>query len=230
MRNVIPKTIVTLIICLLMTNNVAQAKPGYGVSCKGCHGTANAPNRPGALDVLGEGFLDLGNGNRNDGKNRGAIPFFTVEPGGSIDLTMEVIDGSDVYSVELKRLDIAAVLGPATDFLTGFTPDGSWFELGAEPYYAATGGFVDGIDWTSGPVGFSYTLGIDAFTPENTYDLEFAVAGLGAPSKFYEDMHFYLVVENAIPEPSTLALAGLGIIGVCTGYLKRRRRSEQKLT
>jgi hypothetical protein len=181
---------------LFMANNSAQAKPGYGISCKNCHGTAGEANRPGALEVLGEGLLDLGDGNRNDSKDRGAIPFFTVEPGGSIDLTMNVVDGSDVYSVQLKRLDIAAVLGPAsTDFLTGYTPDGSWFELGAEPYYASTGGFSPGTTWTSGPVGYTYTLGIDALTPENTYDLEFAVAGLGAPDKFYEDQHFYLVVE-----------------------------------
>jgi len=211
-------------VLLLSLGNMAQAKPGWGVSCKGCHGTAGEANRPGALEVLGEGLLDLGDGNRNDGKNRGEIPFFTVEPGGSIDLTMNVLDGSDVYSVELKRLDIAAVLGLAdTDYLTGFAPDGDWFELGVEPYYATTGGNADGIDWTSGPVGFTYTLGIDALTPENVYDLEFAVAGLGAPSKFYDDQHFYLVVANAIPEPGTIALAGLGIIGIFASRMKRRK-------
>jgi hypothetical protein len=208
---------------LLSFGNMAQAKPGWGVSCKGCHGTAGEANRPGALDVLGEGLLDLGDGNRNDGKNRGAIPYFTVEPGGSIDLTMNVVDGSDVYSVELKRLDIAAVLGLVdTDYLTGYTPDDDWFELGTEPYYAATGGNASGIEWISGPVGFTYTLGIDALTPENTYDLEFAVAGIGAPSKFYEDQHFYVVVASVIPEPSTLALAGLGIIGIFASRTKRR--------
>ena len=197
---------------LVALGNVAQAKPGWGVSCKGCHGTAGEANRPGALEVIGEGLLDLGDGNRNDGKNRGAIQYFTVEPGGSINLDMNVVDGSDVYSVELKRLDVAAVLGPAsTDYLTGYTPDGGWFELGAEPYYAATGGFSPGITWTSGPVGFTYTLSVDALTPLNTYDLEYAVAGLGAPSKFYEDQHFYLQV---IPEPGTLLLLGVSGLGM----------------
>jgi hypothetical protein len=29
---------------------------------------------------------------------------------------------------------------------------------------------------------------------------------------------------NVIPEPSTFALAGLGMIGICAGYMKKRRR------
>jgi hypothetical protein len=216
MKTTLSTAFVMTLVLLLSLGNMAQAKPGYGSSCKNCHGTAGEANRPGALAVLGEGLMDLGDGNRNDGKNRGAIPFFTVEPGGSIDLTMDVVDGSAVYSVELKRLDVAAVLGPAnTDYLTGFAPDGDWFELGTEPYYASTGGFSPGTSWTSGPAGYTYSLGIDALTPENVYDLEFAVAGLGAPSKFYGDKHFYLVVGNALP--STRILGDADLSGSVTG-------------
>jgi len=228
------------VLTMATVSDVAHAFPNFGVangnSCKGCHAApGNQPpgsgsDRLDALAVLGEGLLDK-DSERNDGHARGAIPFFTVEPGGAVDLTMQVLDGADAYAVQLKRFETAGVLGPAdTDFLAGFTPDASWFPQGpSDPgppvpntYYTSVSGF-DAKDWAGdGPEPWTFTLTVDPNTPENVYDLEFAVAGLNDTThqKFYGDRHFYVVVGSEVPEPATLGLVLVGL-GIC--LLKRRR-------
>ncbi|NOZ41429.1 MAG: PEP-CTERM sorting domain-containing protein [Planctomycetes bacterium] len=219
---------------LFAFENVAQAFPGSAVgtgnSCASCHSSDGGSNpvqptndpasdRVDALEILGEALLDLGDGNRNDGKDRGSLQVFTVQPGGTVDLTMQVLDGADKYAVQLKRLEKAGVLGPAdTDFLTGFVPDVSWFAQGVPNTYYTSVPFS--TSWAvvspSGPDPYTFSLTVDPGTPLNVYDLEFAVAG-HQNVRFYDDLHFYL---NVVPEPNTLALLAVAGMGIC--YLRRR--------
>jgi hypothetical protein len=148
----------------------------------------------------------------------GAIPFFTSQPGDTIALTMDVLDGTDLYAVQIKRLEKAGILSPVanTNFLTGYTADGTWVPQAGPPvYYTSVG---DSTAWAvngpSGPDPYTFALTLALDTPLDTYDLEYAVAGrLNDTSrlKFYGDQHFYLTV---IPEPGTFALMILGFAGV----------------
>ncbi len=230
LSNIVP---FVAILTMVAFCDVVQARPGYGGnadSCKGCHGSGGQSNRPGALEVTGEGLLNLDdlNGTNSD---RGDLQFFSVEPGGSIDLTMNVLDGTDVYAVQIKRFGEAGVLDPAgSNFLTGYADDSAstWYALEpasgpADTFFTNIPGFGTGTAWTGEPDDpYAFTLTLDANTQVDTYDLQYAVAGrTDGYVNFYEDQHFYVVVSEAIPEPSTLVLLGMASLGLCC--LKRRR-------
>lgn len=219
-----------LVGCLVSgLERMACAFPDFGGSCKNCHGAAaGGSDRANALTVLGEGLRDL-DAQRNDGNARGAIPFFTAQPGDTIGLTMNVLDGSDLYAVQLKRLEKAGILSPVanTNFLTGYTPDGAWVPQAGPPVYytSSSGATVWPVNGPSGPDPYIFALTIAMNTPLDTYDLEYAVAGrLDGTSrrKFYGDQHFYLAV---IPEPGTFALLILGLAGVGLVAWRQRRQT-----
>lgn len=216
------------VVLLTTITSGAYARPDFGVSCKDCHGAAGGgSDRANALAVLGEGLLNL-DAQRNDGSPRGAIPFFTAQPGDTIALTMNVLDGTDLYAVQIKRFETAGVLSPVagTNFLTGYTADGAWVPQAGPPvYYTSVG---DSTAWPvngpSGPDPYTFALTIAMDTPLDTYDLEYAVIGrLNDTSrlKFYGDQHFYLTV---IPEPGTFALMILGFAGVGLAAWRQRWR------
>jgi hypothetical protein len=218
-----------LIGCLVSgLGRMAYAFPDFGGSCKNCHGAAGGgSDRANALAVLGEGLLNL-DALRNDGSVRGAIPYFTGRPGDTIALTMNVLDGTDLYAVQFKRLEKAGILSPVanTNFLTGYTADGSWVPQAGPPAYFTS--VADSTVWPvsgpSGPDSYAFALTLAMDTPLDTYDLEFAVAGrldVTSRLKFYGDQHFYLTV---VPEPGTFALMVLGFAGV--GLTAWRQRSR----
>jgi hypothetical protein len=222
--NVLLRTMMTTAACLLMTNNAAFALPNFGESCSACHGVNVGGMNPNKMEVTGfDTTLDLGV--QLDGNVRGLLSTFTALPGDTITLQMTVTDNAQTYGVQLKRLYKSGQEVSLLNFLTnpmyGTDSVPPWSNEGADP--------VNGPQWfTQGPIDggvgsvYNFDLVLDPNTPFDVYDLEFAIAGGGAytPSSWYQDEHFYLQV---IPEPGTLALAGLGMIGIFTGFLKRRR-------
>ena len=94
-----------------------------------------------------------------------------------------------------------------------------------------------GLAASIGGGGDSWTLGTFTKSDEGIgtgdYDLDLEI-GLSAILGTY-NLNWYLpgsgrigtfgtFTVNVIPEPSTFALAGLGMIGICAGYMKKRRR------
>ncbi len=94
-----------------------------------------------------------------------------------------------------------------------------------------------GLDATIGAGGDNWALNTFTKSDEGigtgVYDLDLDI-GLSAVLGSY-DLTWYLsgsgrtgtfgtFTVNVIPEPSTFALAGLGMIGICAGYMKKRRR------
>ena len=199
---------------LVAMTGIAAAFPNLGVdngnSCKVCHGPPPAPGtggiRAGALAVIGQKTLDLGT--QLNGKTRGALQTFTVTAGESVDLIVDVLDGSDLYAVELKRLETGGQKNDETNLLSagaGYVPDVDWVGQGPLPatYYTSVAGSTA---WGGVTTRYTFTLSVDPATPPDVYDLEFAVAGrqldAGGRLKVYSDEHFYLeVLPTPVPDP-----------------------------
>jgi len=199
---------------IVATTDVAHAFPSLGGSCDTCHGPSGGGTvRDGALQVTGEKLLDLGT--QLDGNQRGELQTFTAMAGDTVALTVDVLDGSEDYAVELKGLDSGGQKNSQSNTLAGYTPDPSWTAQQGGAYYTTAPTSWDG---NTDQLVFNLTLAPD--TPIDVYDLEFAVAGT---PKFYADQHFYLEVVP-VPEPVSLVLVGLGLVSVAL-LASRRRRS-----
>jgi hypothetical protein len=204
---------------------VASAKPSFAInnnnSCRdGCHVTVET----GRMQVIGgDGLLDLGT--QLGGQMRGPLTVFNVEPGNTVTLTMEVLNGDALFAVQLKRLEQPGQLVSLDNFLTWlednieanvWTPQ----EAPDRPYFTKDDGDNGGLSGSeAGP--FSFDLFVDAATPPDVYDLEFAVAGVSTNEDlFYQDNHFYLQV---VPEPAAGASV-LAAISTLVGVHRARRR------
>ena len=75
------------------------------------------------------------------------------------------------------------------------------------------------------PGVYSYNFDVTAPAALGTFDLLGALLAFDGnfqgSGDLWDTTTFRITV---IPEPSTFALAGLGMIGICAGYLKKRRR------
>ncbi len=178
-----------------------EAKPAWGGSCGSCHtGAADMEVDP-TLPIL-----DLGGPN-------GALKTYTVLPGETVALKMNVLDGATKYAGELKRLDQPGLGGTTLVF----TADPSWTNFGTYFTWPSGGGVAT---WT-GPTTLTYLLGVDASTPLDVYDLEFAVGVKGGGLR-YDDEHFYL---NVVPEPGALLLLTPALTGLGICLYRRRRKT-----
>jgi hypothetical protein len=141
-------------------------------------------------------LMDLGT--QLDGKTRGPLKVFRVIAGGTATLQVDVLDGSKEYAVQLKRLEKAGQVNNQENFLIWSETNevgNDWDEWGQSSPYFTQGVFTD-----TAPTTLSFDLLVDADTPADVYDLEFALAGHdpGAPEAlFYQDEHFYLEVLPA---------------------------------
>jgi hypothetical protein len=209
----------------LMPAGIASAKPSFAInndnSCSVCHTRIVS----GRMDVIGaDEMVDLGT--QLDGSERGPLSTFWVVPGESVTLSMEVLDGSSSgcsacskFAVQLKRLEKSGQEIDLSNFLIWAEdnlPGNPWTrqEVTNPPYFTKDDGNDGGLpSQDAGP--FSFDLFVDAATPPDFYDLEFAVAGKGG-GLWYEDQHFYVQV---VPEPSATLL---GIVAVSAIAAVRR--------
>jgi hypothetical protein len=141
-------------------------------------------------------LLDLGT--QLNGKTRGPLKVFRVISGGTATLQVDVLNGSNDYAVQLKRLETEGQVNSQENFLIWSEANevgNDWDMWGESSPYFTAGGFSD-----TDPTTLSFDLLIDADTPADVYDLEFALPGHdpGSPENlFYQDEHFYLDVLPA---------------------------------
>ena len=219
-------TLVAAAVILALTlPGVAGAKPSFAInndnSCQtSCH--TNVLDNHLAV-VFADENVDLGT--QLNGNQRGPLPTFLVDAGTTVTLSAEVLNGEDKFAVQLKRLEKSGQANDLNNFLIWMEdnlPGNPWTrqEDTNPPYFTKDDGKNGGLSGSAAGV-FSFDLFVDANTPPDFYDLEFAVAGKGK-GLWYEDQHFYVEV---VPEPSTAVLGAVALSMIAALGSARRFRA-----
>jgi len=127
-----------------------------------------------------------------NGKNRGDLETFVADPGTTVTMSVDVLTGADKYAIQLKRLETEGQTFSQENFMVWSNPGNTEWNLQGDqtvqPY------FTSDIGENTGAQTLNFELTIDASTPADVYDLEFAIAGKNGDNLFYQDEHFYLAV------------------------------------
>ncbi len=205
---------------LIAVANEAQAWPDSGANCAGCHRTA----RTDAMAVTNfDGMIDLDAVNLGTATDRGPLKYFDVVQGSTVTLSLDVLNGADLYAVKLNGLDGGGVMNDVNNkliFSDANDAGNPWTDQGGYFTKDAGNGF-EGISWSGSTTSFTFDLFVDAATPLDTYDLEFAVAGV-EDGRWNGSEHFYLNVK-AVPEPASWVLFSCCGVGLMW-YVRRRKR------
>ncbi len=155
-------------------------------SCTDCHSSI----RTDRLQVTPQAVLiDLGT--QLDGNTLGQLNAFEVEPGATVVLSVDILNGSGKWAAQLKHLEKGGQAQSLANMLV-WSQSGNtgWSEHGSSPYMATS------VQENTGAQTLIFSLTLDAATPPDTYDLVFAVAGKSS-GMFYQEEHFYLNVLGA---------------------------------
>ena len=182
-----------VVLLLLCAATPAAAEPAWGKSCLSCHDSLLT----GRLFVYGEDTLADPDENATGAPDRGTLPVFQVQRGGSRTLQVQVsgFQTDDAYAVQLTRLRFPGVTkgGPLV-----YTGDCAWPEWGEYANYYSNP--VVSYDWGTGPDTFDFTITAENASAGDYYDVVFAVVGKAAAdgALFYAEEHFYVQVLNTV--------------------------------
>ena len=88
--------IAAALIAVILAQNV-HAKPDYGISCIDCHSSVQTNK----IAITGQDTtIDLGT--QLDGQVKGTVETFTVNPGQTVGVKVNVLDGSLSYALQLS--------------------------------------------------------------------------------------------------------------------------------
>jgi hypothetical protein len=174
----------------LLMPRTASAEPAFGGNCLSCHNQLLTD----ALYIFGEETTadpdEIGTG----APDRGILPVFQACRGGTESLLVEVagLATDDTYAVQLKRLRFPGVVNNGD---LAYTGDCSWPEWGEDANYYSDPEIRH--RWGTGPTTFTFDLDVELGSPDDYYDLVFAVAGKfqDGGGLFYAEQHLYLQVS-----------------------------------
>jgi len=193
-----------VIVLSLFAAKSAQARPcyasdpAYNNSCSvsGCHDAGGS----GRMGIINENTtVDLGV--QLDGTIKGPLKTFTVAPGKKVTLSMNVLNGTSKYAVQLKNMEKGGQLVSTANKLVWTAANAAgnvWVKQqnvspATPPYYTKEGTTAcRGITWGSATVAYTFDMQIDANTPPDMYNLTFAVGG--QTGDWYQENNFYIEV------------------------------------
>lgn len=163
----------------------ATSKPNN--SCASCHSSIRTDRMRVTPQVL---MIDLGT--QLDGSTLGTLNTFPTEPGSTVVLSMDVLNGSGDWSAQLKQMEKGGQEIALTNNLT-WSQSGNpgWSSYGSSTPYLATS-----VRKNTAAETLTVSFTVDAATPADTYDLVFAIAGKSS-GLYYQEEHFYLEVAAA---------------------------------
>lgn len=194
-----------LTLCLMVLAAVAtpaMAYPDFGTSVDGncfyCHSTI-VYDRMELLDFAGvidpfelPGIPD-----------QGPLKYYSTPAGGHVGMTINAIDGTEVYAFQIIGFDDPDVTNGGT--LT-YEDDPAWlaYRGSFRTYFVRADGGFDGYDWGTGdPTRVTYDIHVNPSTPPGNYLLEFALVGRDAQhDRWYHSERFYLEVTQGSAGPS----------------------------
>ena len=170
-------------LCSMLTATTSVAFPSLRAACFDCHDTIQSNK----MQITPQSLqIDLGT--QLDGSVNGFLDAFSVEPGATVALSMDVLSVSGKWAAVLKQFNKGGQELDQSNMLvwsqSGNTGWNSY--LSSNPPYMATT-----VRETSGTT-LEFMFTVDASTPPDIYELVFAIAG---PSgMFYQEESFYLEV------------------------------------
>ncbi|MCP4611523.1 MAG: hypothetical protein GY845_22660 [Planctomycetes bacterium] len=178
-----------------------QGRPSYATNrdnnCNACH-TSEVTGR---MEVTGEDSL-TNLGIQLDGSVRGPLKTYKAAPGQVITLSVSVLDGKDVFAVQIKDFEKPARRNNSNNLLI-WSPvnnaDNTWNrqEVSNPPYFTRDNGNNAGLSGSISPITYTFDLLIELGTPVDVYELVFAApgrtSGLGT---VYQEEHFYIEVVS----------------------------------
>jgi hypothetical protein len=176
-----------------------QGRPSFATSrdnnCNACHSSEVT----GRMEVIGEDSL-TNLRIQLDGNVRGPLKTYQVAPGQVVTLSLNVIDGSDRFAVQIKEFENPARRNDSSNLLI-WSPvndaDNIWTrqEVSNPPYFTKDNGNNNGISGSVSPITYTFDILIESGTPVDVYELVFAVPGrTNSIGLVYQEEHFYIEV------------------------------------
>lgn len=170
-----PLPVASILVSLLIawTTPPAQAHVSSGANCASCHGTARN-----AMSLTGFQFTT--------NVSTGSLKVYSVAPGETVPIGLQVIDGRTQYGFAMTGLDATGSLDATHKLLT--KPDSTWTKRNT--YYS--------LGPKSGNQTWTFRLGVLTNTPPDLYLLSVRIAGDGG-GRWSEQESFLVEVRRTAP-------------------------------
>jgi hypothetical protein len=175
---------ITMLVLAVSLASVTQAKPSYAVSCNDCHSPVSNKISATGNDTT----INLSK--QLNGTSRGTLKTYTVTAGAAVRLSVDVLDASQSYSVQVGGFATGGQQISQNNKLI-YTQSNGWSQYTAGGLYFSKSGSTTGV--------YNFDVAIDAGTPADVYEMIFSIGGKSG-GLWSQEEYFYIKVEAAAPD------------------------------